>query len=354
MTTTSSDKGRQKVLVTGANGYIGHAVARAFVRAGWHTYGLTRQESSLANLRAEEITPILGSPTDLAFIKEYTKELSNLDVIVSTTEQTDDYVPHYEAVVKTLRELSGLSNQKVLVLFTSGCKDYGMTDLASSPNLRAHTEDDALNPPAFAEGRAHNASRIFDNRDMFDAVLLRPTSVYGYDSSYYGASFELAEAIADKQRSGSEEGWNLPSDPDVVMHALHVDDCGDAYVALAESPREKIKGEVFNISGRRYETLNEVVEALRSEYNIKSPPNYTGLLGQSEKAFGLQFLQAVIGFSQFVSSEKIRRVTGWEDKRAMFSDDIGVYRRAYEAWRETNSGDGSRASMLREAVRAAF
>lgn len=35
---------QRAVLVTGANGYIGNAVAKAFARAGWRTYGLVRRK----------------------------------------------------------------------------------------------------------------------------------------------------------------------------------------------------------------------------------------------------------------------------------------------------------------------
>lgn len=38
----------------------------------------------------------------------------------------------------------------------------------------------------------------------------------------------------------------------------------------------------------------------------------------------------VMGFSQWVGSEKIRKLTGWTDKRRLFSEEIGVYRRSFE------------------------
>ncbi|KAJ3564259.1 hypothetical protein NPX13_g7903 [Xylaria arbuscula] len=57
------------VLVTGANGFIGYAVSRAFVRAGWCVYGLTRRADTVDSLLAEEITPVIGSiSADLSFV----------------------------------------------------------------------------------------------------------------------------------------------------------------------------------------------------------------------------------------------------------------------------------------------
>jgi hypothetical protein len=46
----------------------------------------------------------------------------------------------------------------------------------------------------------------------------------------------------------------------------------------------------------------------------------------------------LIGFSQWVGNEKLKRVTGWRDKRMGFSEAMGVYRRAFEAKREKDPG----------------
>src|SRR6187402_1860225 len=178
------------VLVTGANGYIGHAVALAFVRAGWTTYGLVRNPSYLPLLRAAEIHPLLGSPSSPTFLTDLEKEGVTFDVLVSTTEQILDYFPHYNDVVALLRTLATQTLKakgvKPLVLFTSGCKDYGMIPyLANSPELAPQTEVTPLNPPPFAVDRAAGTLRIFDHGDVFDAVALRPTNVYGGSSSYY-------------------------------------------------------------------------------------------------------------------------------------------------------------------------
>jgi hypothetical protein len=39
----------------------------------------------------------------------------------------------------------------------------------------------------------------------------------------------------------------------------------------------------------------------------------------------------LMGFSQWVGSEKLRRDTGWTDRRMVFSEGIEQYRIAYEA-----------------------
>lgn len=46
---------RRSVLVTGANGYVGSAVTRAFCAAGWKTFGLIRRREGAADLARHEV-----------------------------------------------------------------------------------------------------------------------------------------------------------------------------------------------------------------------------------------------------------------------------------------------------------
>jgi nucleoside-diphosphate-sugar epimerase len=347
------------VLVTGANGYIGNAVARAFVRAGWTTYGLVRSSSLLDSLAADEIIPLLGSPADHSFLSTLSPNL-RFDVIVSTTEQIMNYIPHYNDIVSLLTVLAKKSidkgKGKPLVLFTSGCKDYGMmSETADSPGLKPHTEESPIQPPPFAVGRATYAVKIFDHAELFDAVVLRPTNVYGLSSSFYGYFFRLA-------KEGKEKGFlELNEHPKTILHALHVDDCGNAYVALAEhSKREDLGGECFNISSWRFETLEEIAGKLVEEYGIEQGVKwgpipegkadvvferglFVSFLSTGRKRQVLQIdvwpddsyadvcVAALIGFSQWTGSDKLRKLTGWKDQRPLFTQGLKQYRLAYEA-----------------------
>lgn len=314
------------VLVTGANGYIGNAVTQAFVRAGWTTYGLVRNAASRPALNAQEVISVLGSASDKAFIERLATQtkIGPFHVIVSCTEQILDYVPHYNDTISLLRSLaeSGKSQGvRPLVIFTSGCKDYGMTGLAGSPGLHPHTETSMLNAPPFAMDRATHAIKIFEHSDLFDAVVVRPTTLYGLSGSFYGPIFDLAAKAAGK---GVLE---LTADSRNIMHGMHVDDCAEAYVAIAETERSRVAGECYNIASSNFETLGQVADALVAMYDIKGGVRY---LPPPEKT-GVDVVQMLIGFSQWVGSEKLRQAVGWKEKRQSFSQGLQMYRRAYEA-----------------------
>lgn len=93
--------------MTGANGYIGNAVARAFVRAGWIVSGLVRHPSAAGSLAVEEILPVIGTIDDVSSHEKVRSQLpSTLDTIVSVTEDLGDYIRHYNNIISLLRTLS--------------------------------------------------------------------------------------------------------------------------------------------------------------------------------------------------------------------------------------------------------
>ncbi|MCJ1444979.1 MAG: hypothetical protein MMC23_005483 [Stictis urceolatum] len=318
----------RSVLITGANGYLGSAVARAFSRGGWHTYGLIRRASSAPALCASEITPIVGSsaaPADvLAALEKHTK---SFDVIVGTTEQLPCYRTHHEDNVRLFRMLakkSGDNGVRPLLIFTSGCKDYGRTGVHGSGGLAPHTEESRLDPPPFARARAAASEEILvENLDVLDAVCTRPTLLCGHGGSFSGVFFEMAEKAAAAEKNGNGTGLYIGVDKNTIYHACHVDDVGDAYVRVAESDRDIVKGKVYNISAWKYETLEEVITSLVKEYDIQG-----GVTWRQDESWELASL---LDYSQWVDSGRIRSELGWHDRRLLFSSGLGVYRRSYEA-----------------------
>lgn len=327
----------KSVLVTGANGYIGSAICRAFVRAGWQTYGLIRKPTAAADLETAEVIPVIGTFTNLTFLEDLYKRRDTFDAIVSCTEQMPGYAAHFELVLGLVRAVAEKSNEggvRPLVLWTSGCKDYGTTGLHGSPSLAPHTEVSPLNTIDILRERAENCLRVFDYGHLFDAVVLRPTCVFGYSSSYYGAMYDNAL----QQLESGAKALTIPGNPNSIMHALHVDDCAEAYLALAtHKDRSEVAGQAFNISGYRYETMGEVTEALARAYGFPGGVEYIPQEEAGESfPSGLHF---VFSFSQWVGSDKIRRVTGWKDKRTLFSENADVHRRSYERLKQGGHGN---------------
>lgn len=310
----------KKVLVTGANGYIGRAVCNSFSSAGWTVFGLVRSAGASTGLAVDEIIPVIGSFTDFAFVD---RELSEtvFDIIVSTTEDNTNWVGHFENILELVKVLSIPANRKgkkPLLLYTSGVKDTGESGLLHSPDFQIHDESSPLNPIPILANRANNSPRIFNHQDYFYGVLLRPTLVYGHTASWYAQFFQpFAETCVG-------ETVAMYGDPKTVWHGTHVDDVGDAYVMLAERYYQnpaKAHGEIFIIADDKWDTMEEIVEALQTVYGKRKIEWRVPM-----PDIAAQTLQA---FSQAVCPDKIKRL-GWSQKKPNFVDGIAVYKLAWE------------------------
>jgi nucleoside-diphosphate-sugar epimerase len=214
-----SNMARKNVLVIGANGYIGSAVCRAFVRAGWRVFGLIRRPEAARELILNETTPIIGAVSDVNSVYDALLAHSDtFDVIVGCIEPADyiSYTQDAIALIRRIAEMSNTHHVRPLVLWSSGCKDYGTTDVDGAPGLAPHTEDSPLNPPSLLVSRATYSPKILEQTDLFDGAVLRPTNVFGHSSSYFGSIFEYAAtAAANGARVLSLKGV----DPKSIMHA---------------------------------------------------------------------------------------------------------------------------------------
>ncbi|KAI0160169.1 NAD(P)-binding protein [Xylariaceae sp. FL1272] len=326
----------RNVLVTGANGYLGAAVSRAFVRDGWSVYGLVRRPEAAVRLTAEGVKPITWSLTeDLDTLQQSIAKfnIQSFNTIVGCTESLTGYEEHYNQVLRLFRHLATTSNAngvRPLVLWTTGSKDYGASLPEGHPDLKPLTEESPGATQGFPKERVEYSRRIFEpsNAELFDAAILRPTNMFGYSSSHYGLFFDWAkqvsQALANQEQS---ETWEIQLNPKNIMHSLHVDDSADAYVALASVPdRSQVAGEIFNIAHSQYETTEDTLDAIGKEYG------FTVAFTDSEnaKAHKKNAIALFAGMSQWLASDKIRRVTGWSEKRGLFSENMAKYRREYD------------------------
>src|SRR4030095_12579488 len=126
-----------KILVTGATGFIGSAVARKLSQLGHQVLGLTRSVTADATkLRAAGVTPIGG---DLAHPAGLAASASQVDAVVSTAsigqvEGTPESFAKDRDAVEVMTKALGDSGKPLI--FTSGSAIFGVfTKGGASPTI---------------------------------------------------------------------------------------------------------------------------------------------------------------------------------------------------------------------------
>jgi len=284
--------------VTGANGYIGAATARALRAVGYTVYGLIRNAKHQSELVKEEIVPVVGS-VDTVSVEPYA-------VIVDTATgiSAEDGKASLGLLGKITRFNAANPTYKKTYIYTSGALIYG-----DHPN-EVLSED---MPP---KNRVFGW-RVDVEREIIaaDQVVLRPGGVYGGSGGGIAMMFfksPYADPTADIVIRGK---------PDKMLSMVHIQDLAAAYVAVVAASRSTVAGQIFDISDDTRVPYAQLAESLA---------RVAGSTGKLVYVPDSSFFDA----TAVQSAQKIRRVLGWHPTHGAFGDDYPLY---FEAWKAHQS-----------------
>jgi nucleoside-diphosphate-sugar epimerase len=298
-----------EIFLTGASGYLGLAVARAFRRAGHRVSGLARSSAAAETLMRHEVAPVLGA---LETPERYQEAAARADVIAHLA--VDYAVNTAAADEQTVRALLGVAveaREPKRLLYTSGVWVYGDTELTVADE--AHPRQ----PPRAVAWRPE-LERLVLNAPRVRGVVLRPGVVYGGRGGLPGMWFAGAEAGELRVPGDGANRWAM----------VHVDDLAEAYVRVAQAD---VAGEVFNLTEGTAATLGELARAAGDAVGYRGAVVRTPL---AEASAQLGPLAEALVLNQRVSSERARRVLGWQPRHGGFVAEAITY---YAAWRAHQS-----------------
>lgn len=297
-----------KILVIGASGYLGYAVASALARAGHEVQGLVRRAEAAAMLRKAEVRPLMGTLQEPAV---YTAAAEHCSVLIyAAADYQADTLALDRTAVEALLGTVQRGLQPKTVIYTSGVWVHGNTgdDMVD--------ETAPLAPPRAVQVRPA-IERLVLEHPHARGLVIRPGDVYGGRGGLTGMWFEGAEKGELRIIGDGRNRWPL----------VHVEDLADAYVRLAESG---LRSEVFNVTDRSRASLNEIAEAVvratGGKAKIARAP-----LAEAEKQMGA--FAECLALNQHIDSRKAVRLLGWQPKHGGFVDAAATYYQAWKAWR---------------------
>ncbi|HVT15471.1 MAG TPA: NAD-dependent epimerase/dehydratase family protein [Thermoanaerobaculia bacterium] len=206
------------VFVTGATGYIGHAVVGELAAAGHAVTGLVRSEEKGAALRALGARAVVG---DIKEPDSYRSAAAEHEAIVHTAfEMSGAAVAADRTAVETLIAAAGAGKAQSLV-YTSGVWVLGET--GDSPAFENSPTDRAAALVAWRP--AHEKLVLEAGTHRLAAAVIRPGLVYGGRGGLIGLYFQAAE----KEGAASHVGDGRNRIP-----PIHVEDLARFYRAVVE------------------------------------------------------------------------------------------------------------------------
>ncbi|HSK08152.1 MAG TPA: NAD-dependent epimerase/dehydratase family protein [Vicinamibacterales bacterium] len=295
-----------RIFVTGASGYIGHAVTEALVRGGHQVTGLVRNTERAALVAARGGTPIIG---DLAEPSSYRDLVHNHEAVVHAAMEGSPRGAELdriaiETMLGALKE--GEAGPRVFV-YTSGVWVLGST-------REPATEESPVNPPAQVAWRpAHEQQVLGASGDGLRTVVVRPGIVYGGGRGI----------IADLMRDAANGLVRVIGGGDNHWAAVYDRDLADLYLRIVTRPEAS---GLYHANDEADERVNEMVEAIAAAVpqaaDIRRMP-----LEEARAKLGAY--ADALALDQVVRSPRARAL-GWSPARRSVAANAT---RLFEEWR---------------------
>jgi nucleoside-diphosphate-sugar epimerase len=298
-----------RILLTGASGYIGAEVARAFVLAGHEVAGVARTPEKAKRLEALGGKVIAGDYKDVerlaGLAPQYDAFLHTAIEYSAAGLEADRTL--MTAVGKALRKAGGPRS----LVYTSGVWVMGRTQ------GELGDERQALDPAAAVAWRpAHEQAALEAGCEGLAAVVLRPGLVYGGGHDFWGMFAGLRAQGAATYFGDGRNRWST----------VHVEDLAQLYRLLVE---KHARGAFLGVDGQPVTAADAA--ALVAAAAGKPGATHALPLEQARQAMGP--MADALALDQAFTPRRAREELGWTPTRANLR---AAVREAHLAWTAAN------------------
>jgi nucleoside-diphosphate-sugar epimerase len=289
-----------KVTVTGACGFIGSHLTKHLIERGFHVVGVDCLDDNLYSRSVKEsrLKALKQlSNFDFANINIATDELDssfsdskfvfNLAAIpgqVLSWKLFDNYVESNILGTKKVID-SCIRNKVTKIIHASTSSVYGK--FAVGDELQ---DTKPISPYGITKLAAENLLFALTSSNNLDFTILRYFSVYGPGQRPDMAIQRFLTAIKMGQ------GINITGDGTQKRDITYVQDVVEATISASSLTEKK---QIFNISGGKQFTLNQIIDECFNVSGLKSKINYVDRpIGDQEETFGdISKARKLIGFN---------------------------------------------------------
>jgi len=287
-------RARVRIFITGANGFIGGAVAVSLVAAGHAVRGLVRDKVKADAVAAHGVEPVIGTLDDRALLQA---EARAADAVINAA--SSDHRGAVEALI------AGLADSGKSLIHSSGSSI--VADLAmGEPSERIFDEATPLVPLPDKAARVAIDHLVLSAAGAgIRAVVLCNTMIYGHALGPPAQSVQIPALVRQAEASGTVRyigrGLNRWSN-------VHIADVAALYLlALAKAPAGTF---MYVESGEA--ALGEIAAAIATRLGLGAPQSWNA--EQAIAAWGRATAVFSLGSNSRVRG-KAAAALGWKPAR---------------------------------------
>lgn len=301
----------QKVLITGADGFIGGWLAKTLVEKGAYVVALVRDEKRESALDLHHIRKKLivvkGDVCDYHLLKRILNEHSinycfhlAAQALVGIANQSplstfETNIKGTWTILEAVRELQSKHFKGMVVASTD--KAYGIHEKLP------YTEESELRglyPYDASKVCADVLARCYATMYNLPLAVTRKANIYG------GGDLNFSRIVPDVIRSLIEgKELLIRSDGTPQRDYLYVEDAVEGYLTLTEQiHRPEVRGKAFNFSSGDPVSVLEMVNAVVTAYGKEIKPR---VLGEARGEIDAQYL----------ANGKAQQVLGWKPQHTL-------------------------------------
>jgi nucleoside-diphosphate-sugar epimerase len=317
------------VLILGAAGYIGQAVAYALTSSGNHVvYGLARTPEKAKFLASMEVIPVMGSIHDSTAYVSLIRT-APIDLVIDIAAAYSDSYVVLSSLLKaglerlSLAAASGIASSKLGFIYCSGIWVHGDSDVRVNDLTPVGVMHAPAQPPALMGWRPRLEQEIIsgETQKVLDTMVVRSALVYGRAGTSWNV---FLKPIQDAVKSGAATA-TVGADPVARPALVHVDDVGKGFLAaVGKLPLLAGTGvyPIFDLVTSQ-ESLLDILKAAARELRFNGKLE---LVGPGDDTY----LQAM-NTSVNASSARAKELLGWEPTRIGMVRVMEAFARAWEA-----------------------
>lgn len=293
----------EKVLVTGASGYIGGSIAALLVKNGYQVKGLTRSEAKAEELRSHGIEPVIGELSDSSLMGKCAAEA---DIVVDAADSDNA-----EAVTTFLEALAG-SNK--IFIHTSGSSI--VSDRANGERSeRIFAEDTQYTPDPEKKARVAIDNQVVASAKRgISSVVICPCLIYGQGLGPKSESQQVPTLIKQAIKSGKARCVGRGEN---IWSTIHIHDLAHLYLAVIKNAPQR---GVFLFAESGEVAFKDLVEKIRTSLSIKDPVEQWSIEPAIEE-WGFGAVTFALGSNSRIRGEAGRKM-GWIPTRESVLDDV--------------------------------